>query len=464
MNGTAPPSSAEIIVHSRDVEPAAAAPSKKSRKRKAESAAEKSEEDATAAAAAAAAADEFRIPTVPEKRARLLAKQKAIFEDLKPKSTRIDGVDFAGNPNEDGFAPFWTLLYDKFARTRRTVFVDCPLTTTERTLLRERSQNNFAAYTWLDAIHLPYECNNREHRELQHRNNSTLFGSCPNAAYYAAPINTAMKKCFCHLTNTILLCNDLSHSHTRGGWQRQIDETHTDANDSYRFERDVESIDRYRDRLTFGSYNQNIVATETFGPASHQRWEALLRIAMRHCVPTHSIALFNTLDEQLRASSALSATRRCLDCFAYKTRFSSMRGAQRDYRLSLIPETIFYLKRTPMSERERERVGEPRFVRDAGYLDSNHPFHSRFDACDANETTMAILLFVDATGNSMWLSVWQLWSTVLVVHCKTCIHCRRRLVEFLSCITLLGQLTPGVLPSLFATNTERLLRRLRNLN
>ena len=394
--------------------------------------------------------------TAAEKRVRFLAKQKRTFVEQRPDSTRIDALDYTA---PDFFTPFWSLFYQRLLIGTRRSFSDQPATVREREWLLERVQNNSCTYTWVDAVRLSHTCTNREHLELAQRDNASQFDSCPNAAYYDEPRTSAARKCLCHLRNTVILCNDLSHSHTRVGWQQQIDATHTDAPATYRFESEVQSIDRFRDRLTFGSFNQNIVATEPFGPASHQRWEALLRIAARHCTPTHSISLFNTLDARLKADSALSATRRCLDCFAYKTLLAMRRGQPRDRRLSLIPETIFHLKQT-----EGERAGEPRFVRDAGYLDANHPFHTRFDACDANETTMAVLLFIEATGNSMWLRVWQVWVTVVAEHCNTCIGCRQRLIEFLACVTLLGQITPSVLPSLFAQNIERLLKLLRNIN
>jgi len=424
-----------------------AQPLQAARKRKSAAAADEAGTDAPI--------EEEKLPTVAEKRARLLEQQKERCKALRVDDTQIKGVDSKLN---DYFVPLWLPLYNECMFGRRESFAKTPLSQPERELLVDRIKNTYCFRRWMDSVSRPDVCHNRSHVDVEQRNDAVQFSVCANAKYHDVSREPATASCFCALTDAVLLCNDLSHKHTKEGWATQIDATHTEATSAFNFEKSVESIDRYRDRLTFGSFNQNIVASHTFGRGTRSRWDALLFIADHHCTPIHSIALFNQFDDRMHSAASLRELRYCLDAFASKVPSSAYRRKPADIRMALLPRTITHL-------RQGMRPGdyyEPRFVRDAGYFDANHPVHWRFDACDGNQTTLGILLFLEATGNSLWLRVWELWVEILVTHCETCNRCRLRIVDFLCCVALLDQLTPKIIARTYINRLSQLLTKLKD--
>lgn len=426
---------------------------------KADSESVKDEQPVQIAAAARAVPDSSEtILTVAEKRRRLFERQREIYRAHRASRTQIDGCD-------SGFAPrhidaLWTRLYDEIRPGERPAFAVEEMLREDREYLAEKLARNETFLRWMEFTAHPFSCRARHHVGFATRNNAEFF-SCPNASYYQRSTSSATDNCTCATRNTIMLCNDLSHQHSRIGWQAQIDATHTEdpLPRFFTFDTSVTSTDRYRDRLTCGSFNQNIVAANTFGPGTAERWEQLMNIAIDMSEPPHSITLFNRLDAYLSREPALSDLRHCIDCFSTKSPDVWKSGKSIDRRMSLPPRVIEYLK--SRCRRFDSAHFEPRYVRDAGYLDATHPHHSRFDATDANSTTLALALFVEATGNSLWLRVWQAWCSMLERHCATCPHCCERLVEFLSCIVILAQLTPGVIEYSYAERLEVLLLRLK---
>jgi hypothetical protein len=397
------------------------------------------------------------VATVETKRAKLLAEQRNIYKMLRKAETGIeqfDTIDFARYEHP------WSDFYDRITVQASRVLAIMPMSSSEAEWLKSRIKNTedeHVAAMWHEAQINIECCTARLHVMVTERNDATQFNTTPNAVFYSKDNEALETGCVCPLKGAILMCNDLSHTHSRCGWQTQINETHTDATNSFSFERRVESIDRYRDRLTFGSFNQNIVATNVFGEATRQVWDTLLRIACQFPTPPHSVALFNELDAELHADTTLTATRHCIDSFCYKTWQEARRGKAADRRMALLPTTIYFLKQ----KTRKNEYFEPRTVRDAGYLDANHPYYWRFDATDANETTLGLLLFVEATGNSIWLDVWKRWCTLLCRHCWECRLCQTRLCEFLSSLVLLFELTPGVVATSYSSRLEQLLRRVK---
>jgi hypothetical protein len=392
--------------------------------------------------------------TVLEKRMRILAHQKDVHKSQRSESTRIDQFDTEDHQRIDRT---WTFFYDRCTQSMRRTLYKKKLLADEIKWLKAEMRRDECADLWFFWISRPDQCNARIHSPVVSREGKAQFEITPNAVFYDKTDEAKDAGCICYLKGTILLCNDLSHRHSKCGWQTQISETHKDVPSTFNFERRIESIDRYRDRLTFASFNQNIVATNIFGLATQQVWDSMLRIANRMFTPPHSIMLFNNLDSALAADPSLTALRYCIDCFSIKSWQESRKGKPRDRRFSLLPATIYYLKGLP----DKKEFGDPLTVRDAGYLDANHPFHSRFDARDANETTLGLLLFVESTGNTLWQKVWDKWREQTAAHCEKCQPCRIRFVEFLSCLVLLFEMTPGVVELSFAEKLEDFLRLIK---
>lgn len=394
--------------------------------------------------------------TVREKRACLLFEQKERYKNARIENTQIHGVDSTQN---DFFEPLWYPIFAEIMLGRTESLTRKPLSLRQREKLAQQVKHTYCYTRWMSAVNTSDLCWHRAHVDLEKRNDALQFSTCANAHYFDVSRDPTTVSCFCSLTNSVVLCNDLCHKHTKEGWSAQIEATHTEATDAFDFENAVESIDRYRDRLTFGSFNQNIVASNTFGNGTRDRWNALLYIADHLCPPVHSIALFNDFDNQMFNNSSMRELRHCIDTFADKSPLVYQTCKPIDRRMALLPRTISHLRQCAAPGDN----SEPRFVRDAGYLDANHPAYWRFNACDANQTTLALLLFVEATGNSLWLRTWTLWTDMLKRHCESCSGCRRRVVDFLCCIALLNQLTPNVIGRNYMYRLSELLEELKTM-
>ena len=384
-----------------------------------------------------------------ERRFRILELQKEEYRERSVADTTLHYVEpaYVGK-----FEPFWMPLYERLVIGARTRLCDSSLTDEELEWLRKEIRFDYCHFVWCHKYAQPRLCRRIPPCQPIERNEELQFFDTPNAQFF----DEKHGDCLCTTEDAIVLCNDLSHQHSKNGWATQIATTHRDPAALFSFQRSVGSIDRYRDRLLCGSYNQNIVAARVFGPGSNQRWETMLDVASSLPEIQHSASLFNKLDEVLRRDENLSELRHCIWTFSYS---SSKKEHPGDRKMSLPPKTIHYLK----SRSRRGEHCEPRTVSDAGYLDAGHPIHWRFDAREAAETTLGLALFVEATKNSNWLNVWNHWFRIVVQHCSNCRECRRRFVEFLSCVLLLEQLTLGVFTLDFRVRLERFLCALKTL-
>lgn len=386
---------------------------------------------------------------VEERRHRILELQKEECRQTSVSETRIGYVDPTAVAE---FHPFWTLRYERLLSGERTRMNDVPLTKEERDWVRSEARYDYCLFLWCHKHEKPDKCHRHPPCEPTERDEATQFHDTPNVQFF----EEQHRDCYCASEDTILLCNDVSHQHSKHGWSTQIAQTHRDPAPTFSYQRSIDSIDRYRDRLSFGPYNQNIVATRVFGPGTRQRWDTMLEVASVLPEIQHSARLFNELDEVLKNDANFSHMRHCIWTFSYSSPKKERPG---DRKMSLLPKTIRHLKsRAPKTEH-----CEPRTVADAGYLDSCHPIHWRFDAREGAETTLGVALFVEATKNSNWLTVWRLWVRIVTRHCFKCAQCTRRFIEFLSCVLLLEQLTPNVFSVEFRGRLEGFLLSLRAL-
>lgn len=386
-----------------------------------------------------------------ERRQRLLELQRQEYAERRVADTRVAQLD---PKYVEHFRPFWEPLYDRLMVGTRRRLCDSSLSDAELAWLRRETRYDYCYFVWNLKYTQYDECPRRPRCVPTERNDVTQFFDTPNAQFYEQR-HTA---CYCLTENTLVLCNDLSHQHSKNGWQTQIAETHRDPTQlpaHFSFQRSIESIDRYRDRLLFGAYNQNIVAAGVFGAGTQQRWDAMLEVCAALPEIHHSASLYNRLDALLAEDANLSELRHCIWTFSYSS--SRRREHPGDRAMSLPPKTIYYLK----SRASKSEYCEPRTVADAGYLDAGHPVHWRFDAREAQETTLALALFVEATKNSNWLNVWNHWFRLVQTHCAECLECKRAFVEFLGCILLLEQTTLDVFTLDFRVRLERLLFALR---
>lgn len=266
-----------------------------------------------------------------------------------------------------------------------------------------------------------------EHSEIKER---TDFSRQPSSAYFTQsyPIVSGRDYvyCTCAENNTILMCNNLSHAHCVHSVHIRSRSTH-----------------QCMDRQVCGQDNQNIVATGTFGNDTRRRWAHLLSTSRSFDKPVHSIDLFNELERNMAIDEDLKGLRFCMASFSHRSRSEAVLGHPSDKTLSLLPVT-------------KKSFPKANSVRDAMYMDSYHPHHDRIDARNANQVTMAILLFVEATGSSLWNRVWKIWRTLLLEHCDRCMSCKSACLEFMSLLCVMNFASRGVFPKRFTSNVENL--------
>lgn len=416
-----------------------------------------------------------------ERRLRVLEMQRKLFALAESQRVRpVYDVEYMHDPDGLGiFSPSWEALTDRYmyrtgakrlareAAKRETLCI--PLV---RNWLEcyAREENAAAGHR----ANLCFQCI-EQHSELRQRNGIELgargYLITPNTTYFtpARSVRTrdTLYFCTCAVNNTVVLCCNVAHAHSEHGWVTQLGTTMLEYGGAlYDFVRDQFSIDRYRDRLVTGVYNQNVVAAGTFGIETRERWVRLCQVARLCHVPTHSHLIFQQFEDELDSRESTRPFVQCLRSFCVRTYAEAHRGTPADQCSSYPPETIDYLRRHPLDRRRADVV--PYNVREGNYIDANHSLHTRVDAYSATEVTLALILFYVTTGSAGWKACWKLWIELLSLHCTAALavsrrcQCRARMLDFLACVSFLDFLTPKVFPELMIECIDTLFDKLKS--
>lgn len=242
------------------------------------------------------------------------------------------------------------------------------------------------------------------HSEVEKRDTVV---NCPNTSFYEQIVENS---CVCAKNGTIVLCSNANHMKHMVGQQ-------------------CAPVPGQRS----GANNMCIVAAETFGAATRERWILLRTICGTMQGGRHDELLVRTFLEALESDKNLRELVPCLREFGVEDQSILQTGKPHDHKVvDRLGSRVRVQKKLPAESHGRER----------------------FYLYDPIEMTLALLLFVEARMTAGWFNVWRVWVSCVQTHCFSCPFCSGPMSESLYRFVVYNAMIP-VLPVTMATMLEQ---------
>ena len=269
---------------------------------------------------------------------------------------------------------------------------------------------------WQSAADRPAVCcetNPDRHYVLRSRE----LQNTANAKFYCKPASQQdfAMSCECARNATVVLCAKKNHVHSTN----------------------QKTFPVAGDRV--GSDNACLVAADTFGASTRERWISLLVVCAALPSARHSSLLSETFLKALDDDKHLCALSPCIREFG-------------------VDDVVLMRTGKPHDKKIVQRVGNRE--RTLNNISYHSHAHERFHLHDPVAMTLALLLFVDCQMTAGWFNVWRVWVAMLQTHARCCPFCSNTLSESLYRLVVYNAMLP-VLPLTMCTMLEQLAATLR---